>query len=72
MMSDWFLTSLKIYNSGTFHYYSFWAWINTLTQLVFIASFCLRMVAMTKTGAERDALNNTSIDVLSIVSILLW
>ncbi|KAH8551939.1 hypothetical protein BGW37DRAFT_318020 [Umbelopsis sp. PMI_123] len=61
-----------IYNSGTFHYYSFWAWINTLTQLVFIASFCLRMVAMTKTGAERDALNNTSIDVLSIVSILLW
>ncbi|CAO3679507.1 unnamed protein product [Umbelopsis ramanniana] len=61
-----------IYNSGTFHYYSFWAWTNTLTHLVFIGSFCLRMAAMTATGDKRDLLNNTSIDVLSVVSILLW
>ncbi|KAI9284151.1 hypothetical protein BC943DRAFT_85520 [Umbelopsis sp. AD052] len=61
-----------IYNSGTFHYYSFWAWTNTLTHLVFIGSFCLRIAAMTKTGDTRDMLNNASIDVLSVVSILLW
>jgi hypothetical protein len=30
------------------------------------------MVALSKTGRERDDLNNTSIDVLSVVSILLW
>ncbi|GAB5590363.1 Calcium channel yvc1 [Umbelopsis nana] len=61
-----------IYNTGMFHYYSFWACTNTLTHMVFIASFCLRVVALTKSGIERDYLNNTSIDVLSVVSILLW
>ncbi|KAG2171336.1 hypothetical protein INT43_002958 [Umbelopsis isabellina] len=61
-----------IYNTGMFHYYSFWACTNTLTHLVFIASFILRMIAMSHTGSEKDMLNNTSLDVLSVVSILLW
>ncbi|KAM3583570.1 Calcium channel yvc1, variant 2 [Umbelopsis sp. WA50703] len=61
-----------IYNTGMFHYYSFWACTNTLTHLVFIASFVLRMAAFSSTGSEKDMLNNTSLDVLSVVSILLW
>lgn len=61
-----------IYNTGMFHYYSFWACTNTLTHLVFIASFILRMVAISSTGSEKDMLNNSSLDVLSVVSILLW